>query len=563
MPGLLQNGRKRPSIVLSEDESDQSDYASSVSVGSKRARHTRDASESPSRANGRRRTIQRPTQSGPTNDLSAEDEFQPGTLVRVKLRNFVTYTAAEFHLGPSLNMVIGPNGTGKSTLVCAICLGLGWSSEHLGRAKELGLFVKNGSDEAEIEIELAAGPGMPTNPIVRRLIRKSDNKSIFWINNKNASKNAVLALCKDFSIQIDNLCQFLPQDRVVEFAKMEPEDRLRETQRAAAPKHMVEWHDQLKVLRAEEKALSTKQSNERRHLEELERRQNADRSDVEHYQRREGLLQRSRCLDKARPIIELNLRKNALTQAKKDLQAARRELDQLNADVEPVRQAQEEVEAYKNQIEHVAKLRKNRVDMIKAQADKLHTKIGTTRQAITEFAAEVNKEASLKKERERDILRTNTEIQRLRRQYDHEPVDDNAESFNNRKMELGASIRTAEAQQLECKIAIQEHRSRSHEMNEEVRRCNEARKLLDTQSGKQASILQKLSQHTAKAWEWVERNRNKLELKGEVHGPPVLECSIRDARYADAIESQLRKGDLIAITCTNTDDQKLLQSTLR
>ena len=56
-------------------------------------------------------------------------EHQPGSIVRVKLANFVTYTAVEFLPGPSLNMVIGPNGTGKSTLVCAICLGLGWGPQ--------------------------------------------------------------------------------------------------------------------------------------------------------------------------------------------------------------------------------------------------------------------------------------------------------------------------------------------------------------------------------------------------------------------------------------------------
>ena len=28
------------------------------------------------------------------------------------------------HLGPSLNLILGPNGTGKSTIVSAICLGL-------------------------------------------------------------------------------------------------------------------------------------------------------------------------------------------------------------------------------------------------------------------------------------------------------------------------------------------------------------------------------------------------------------------------------------------------------
>lgn len=59
----------------------------------------------------------------------ARREYQPGSIVRVKLANFVTYKAVEFFPGPSLNMVIGPNGTGKSTLVCAICLGLGWGPQ--------------------------------------------------------------------------------------------------------------------------------------------------------------------------------------------------------------------------------------------------------------------------------------------------------------------------------------------------------------------------------------------------------------------------------------------------
>ena len=62
-------------------------------------------------------------------DETSSMKYQPGSIVRVKLINFVTYTKVEFLPGPSLNMVIGPNGTGKSTLVCAICLGLGWGPQ--------------------------------------------------------------------------------------------------------------------------------------------------------------------------------------------------------------------------------------------------------------------------------------------------------------------------------------------------------------------------------------------------------------------------------------------------
>lgn len=40
------------------------------------------------------------------------------------MKDFLTYDDAEFRPGPYLNMVLGPNGTGKSSIACAICLGL-------------------------------------------------------------------------------------------------------------------------------------------------------------------------------------------------------------------------------------------------------------------------------------------------------------------------------------------------------------------------------------------------------------------------------------------------------
>ena len=112
MPGVL-NKRKAPSDALDDDDNEQQSDSSCDSLGSKRAHHVHHAS----------RSVQ---------GVAGEDDghvYQPGSLIRIKLTNFVTYTAAEFHPGPSLNMIIGPNGTGKSTLVCAICLGLGWSPQ--------------------------------------------------------------------------------------------------------------------------------------------------------------------------------------------------------------------------------------------------------------------------------------------------------------------------------------------------------------------------------------------------------------------------------------------------
>jgi chromosome segregation ATPase len=38
----------------------------------------------------------------------------------------MTYDHVEFRPGPHLNMILGPNGTGKSTIAAGIAIGLGF-----------------------------------------------------------------------------------------------------------------------------------------------------------------------------------------------------------------------------------------------------------------------------------------------------------------------------------------------------------------------------------------------------------------------------------------------------
>lgn len=65
-----------------------------------------------------------------------------------------TYDSVEFHPGPNLNVIIGPNGTGKSSIVCAIALGLAAKTAVLARAKDPVDFVRHGCNTAVIELEL-------------------------------------------------------------------------------------------------------------------------------------------------------------------------------------------------------------------------------------------------------------------------------------------------------------------------------------------------------------------------------------------------------------------------
>ncbi|KAH6618909.1 P-loop containing nucleoside triphosphate hydrolase protein [Boeremia exigua] len=549
MPGFVRNGRKRASPEVPEDSSD-SDLPTPISVQGKRARYARDASDSPTATNG----VRNRTAIGSHN----EDVFQPGSIVRVKLTNFVTYTAAEFHLGPSLNMIIGPNGTGKSTLVCAICIGLGWATDNLGRSKELSAFVKHGAAEAEIEIELAKADGERTNPVVRRVLRKEDNKTVFFINGKHATNRAVMDMCKRFSIQIDNLCQFLPQDRVVEFAKMKDTERLRATLGAAAPPYMSEWHDQLMALRGEEKILVDKRHTDEEHLKQLEALQNTTRGDVERWNQRQELAFKAATLEKVRPLIQLRIHKEEFDQVKKDHDAAVQELAQLSEEIEPVRQAGVDAQTYHDQVNQVVLRRTQMMDMVKLQADKKARAISEENKIAEERRGQVVSEMRDKQGRQQDIARTTKRIADLERKHQEQPVEYDQEGYRQRKEELRQELSSADRRIGELRNTMSSIQARIQDFRVQKNAAKNQRDLLDTQSGKQISLLQKVSPDTAKAWEWFEANKAQLPLKGEVYGPPILTCSLTDPKYADALESQIRFGDVVAITCTYNEDQRLL-----
>ena len=127
MPSATPLSLRRQRDDLYDEEQDSSGAATpSTGSSNKRARLNINGD---STSSGSYETASQSLRSESLRAEPSNRKHQPGSIVRVKLTDFVTYTAVEFFPGPSLNMVIGPNGTGKSTLVCAICLGLGWGAQ--------------------------------------------------------------------------------------------------------------------------------------------------------------------------------------------------------------------------------------------------------------------------------------------------------------------------------------------------------------------------------------------------------------------------------------------------
>ena len=202
-----------------------------------------------------------------TNVAGDKEEIFPwryGSIKGVFLSDFLTYHQnVKVDFGTRVNLILGPNVNGKSSIVCAIMLGLGGSPGPLDRGDNLLSFIRNkeAHDETDVKqatimVELVGSKidGVYRRIFIKRVIsRDAREKSIFFLNenaykelnwrdeypkrekerehtyvNADTTKTQVLMrrvpkahvtrLVKDvFKIELDNVCQFLPQQAVREF----------------------------------------------------------------------------------------------------------------------------------------------------------------------------------------------------------------------------------------------------------------------------------------------------------------------------------------------------------
>jgi len=234
-----------------------------------------------------------------------EDDYVPGNIVEIELCNFMTYDRLVCRPGPRLNLVVGPNGSGKSSLVCAIALGLAGDPNILGRASSVGAFVKRGEVAGHVKISLRGDTADDMICITRKIDTK--NKSEWLLNGATVPRKEVIDAIKKFNIQVNNLTQFLPQDRVSEFAKLSPIQLLEETEKAIGDPDLPVQHRQLVERSKELKALEVALKQKEQTLNNLKALNAQQEKDVERVRLRDNLLRKAELMKKKLPWLKFDM----------------------------------------------------------------------------------------------------------------------------------------------------------------------------------------------------------------------------------------------------------------
>ena len=460
--------------------------------------------------------------------------YVPGSIVRVACENFVTYDAVEFCPGPYLNMIIGPNGTGKSTVVCAIALGLGWKPEILGRAKDVASFVKLGHESGWVEIELQGFPGQE-NVVIRRVMFRESSSSDWVLNGRAASAKEINDAVVQFHIDIGNLCTFLPQDKVADFARMSPPRLLQETQRISGHPQLIEWHMQLIELGHTLGRLQTRLDQDRHEHDHLEQRNTVLERDVRRYEERQDLEKREALLQLHVLFAKYREAKERYDAARADREEAKGKLRSQMREVEPVERELRSTEEQSSALREDARRCRERTQQQLLQAKRAaqeKEKLDGDIMALNDQEKHVE---STESERRARIAQLRERIASLEEQVADEPVEEDTAKLELRLRSLRTEERSAAAdlQDLDTQRV-----DLSRASNRLLNQMNEARASLsqmDSVRHQRLQILERGDKDSFLAIQWLRKNRNIFQKK--VYDPVLIELGISRPEAARAIES--------------------------
>jgi chromosome segregation ATPase len=477
--------------------------------------------------------------------------YPHGAILRIVLSNFLTYSRCVFHAGPWINMVMGPNGSGKSSLVAAIALGLGASPAVLGRSKNIEEFIQYGQGEAVIEIVLCQrDPQFVSDGFVSitRTISRANTGNNWRINGEPALFKQVKELTASMNINLDNLCQFMPQDKVSEFAKLSPSELLLETERAISPNSLYTKHLQLIEWQREHARLTTDQHTDHRLLDSRQQDQSYSEAVLEAFREREEQIQLVDDCKKKISILEYEVIVDELEREKDRLKEIDSELEQFKGRLGPLRDKLNEMDHQINKSCQVTALDTDlaSIDDVQRQLDQKQDQQQTIKADIERLRASVEKKRRDLGEAERMIARLQSELDT------NSPIvyDPDHLKAEMKESMLAREAVTNDIAELDGRIeqVRREGDSITNQIGELRRQLNK----MSDERERRIEAVRRLSPMTIQAMEWLTQNRNLF--KSPVYGPLAIDLQV--TKHAAVVEALISRNLMTSFIFIDPEDER-------
>ncbi|NXG92706.1 SMC5 protein, partial [Stercorarius parasiticus] len=482
-----------------------------------------------------------------------------------------TYDVCEVHPGPNLNMIVGANGTGKSSIVCAICLGLAGKPSFIGRADKVGLFVKQGCLKGLVEIELSK---TPDNIIITREIQVLNNTSAWFINRKPATLKTVEEQIAALNIQVDNLCQFLPQDKVGEFAKLSKIELLEATEKSIGPPEMYQFHCELKNFREKERELEVNmhsieiESSDYREisiikcnnlcrdkansLEKMRQRIERYKQDVERYHERKRHLDLIEMLERKRPWVEYENVRQQHEEVKQSRDQAKEELKSLKELQSPVTKKIQETEEYFKSLDMKIRDKAAEIRDTSQKCKQKQEALEMKDKQIEEIHQALRMKKDEEMDRQRKIHNTHKLIEDWKNELNTIEVSENLQPQTDA---VNNELKKLQEERANIDSDISDITAEKMNQEREKKRIIDRLGQLNNIMNMKEENLKGRFRDTHSALMWLRKNKDKFKKK--VCEPMMLEINMKDNRHAKYVENHISANDMRAFVFESQEDMEM------
>ncbi|XP_063280660.1 structural maintenance of chromosomes protein 6 [Prinia subflava] len=160
---------------------------------------------------------------------SESPDGEVGIIESIQLKNFMCHSnLGPFQFGSNLNFVVGTNGSGKSSVLTALIVGLGGKATATNRGSALKMFIQKGETSAHISITLrnqgrdAFKPELYGTSITVNQRINQDGSRTYKLRSKSGTvisskKEELIGILDHFNIQVDNPVSILTQEMSKQF----------------------------------------------------------------------------------------------------------------------------------------------------------------------------------------------------------------------------------------------------------------------------------------------------------------------------------------------------------
>ncbi|XP_023721137.1 structural maintenance of chromosomes protein 5 isoform X2 [Cryptotermes secundus] len=418
-------------------------------------------------------------------------------------------------------------------------------------------YIRTGCRAARIETELKNSGG--NNYVITRTITE-DGKSLWLLGSATATQKQIEDLVSKLNIQVDNLCQFLPQDKVADFSKMNPQLLLENTEKCIGPAEMFEHHMQLKDLHKQQVELEQNLKAMSERLQSEEQRNSRIQVEVANISEKRTLLHMLENLKQKRAWLAFDVKRSKLEEMKADKNNAVKDLAMCEKRYEPMEgillatkakvkelecslgtvnaDTSRKLTALKEMQESIEQTE----DLIKDNIRECERRIQaeeTRRNEVHSLFQQINNLQNILKGSNKESVNVlNAELDSVRKQLNEKADEINGLSHEREKHRDG----------LENIV----HEIKIHEKDQE--------KILDV-ANQRLELLRLKQKDTYDAVLWLRENRNQFHH--HIYEPMMLEINIANPSNAKYVENVISKRDLLAFTCEDKKDMNNFVNILR